>query len=269
MLDGMRRLACIALVVTTIAGGCAARRGANPSFNVTADEAQRALREMERSPRPLSRPVVVLDGMGPPLAASHLAGVLRRVTGDDRIVSVQFAFCGSLDACRRRAVAAVEKQFPSDDPNWTTEVDVIGISMGGVVGRNAAAPLAEGQTGKRLKVARLFTISSPHRGALMAALPPLIGPLQLELRQDSRFLRSLSEREDRRAYELVSYARLGDWVVGDANTAPEGVQPHWVPTPPLQDAHLLAFSDARIVADIARRLRDEPPFATDPPVPLP
>jgi hypothetical protein len=37
----------------------------------------------------------------------------------------------------------------------------------------------------------------------------------------------------------------------------------------LEDAHHLAFSDPRIVADIARRLRAEKPFAADPAEPLP
>ena len=37
----------------------------------------------------------------------------------------------------------------------------------------------------------------------------------------------------------------------------------------LQGAHLMASKDPRIVADIARRLRGEPPFATTPAEPLP
>jgi hypothetical protein len=69
------------------AGGCAGHAGNNPSFDVTAPEARRAMREMEASPRRLDRPVVVLDGMGPPLASAHLASVLRRTTGDTRVVA--------------------------------------------------------------------------------------------------------------------------------------------------------------------------------------
>jgi len=85
----------------------------------------------------------------------------------------------------------------SRPPACTSEVDVIGVSMGGVVGRCAAAPPPAGRLGKRLKIARLFTISSPHRGAVMASLlPPLIGPIQLELRKESTFLRALAQRED-------------------------------------------------------------------------
>ena len=248
---------CLSFTIVAVAtAGCVGHAGTNPSFDVTAPQARQAMREMAASPKPLARPVIVLDGMGPPLAS--------RVTG------VQFAFCFSLDDCRRRVIETVERLYPSADPDWTSEVDVIGVSMGGVVARCAAAPPEVRRAGKRLRVARLFTISSPHRGAVIASrLPPLIGPIQVELRQDSSFLRSLGQREDLASYELVPYVRLGDVIVGDANAAPENQLPHWLSTPPLEDAHLTAFADPRIVADIARRLRGEAPFAMDPRAPLP
>ena len=105
----------------------------------------------------------------------------------------------------------------------------------------------------------------------MAGLPalPFIGGVQADLRRGSQFLRTLSANEDPSSYELYSYVRLGDALVGTANASPPGRQAWWVPTPPLEDAHLTAFRDPRIVADIARRLRGEEPFATDPPQPLP
>ena len=43
----------------------------------------------------------------------------------------------------------------------------------------------------------------------------------------------------------------------------------WVANDPLQSAHLGAFTDPRILADIARRLRDESPYTTYPPDHLP
>jgi hypothetical protein len=42
-----------------------------------------------------------------------------------------------------------------------------------------------------------------------------------------------------------------------------------VPGKPFQDAHLMAMADPRIIADVARRLRGEPPLTSDPPEPLP
>src|SRR3954468_13171042 len=89
---------------------------ANRSFNVSALDARRSLREMRDWPRPLERPVVVLDGLGPPVASWLLAGELKHQTGDDRFVGVTFAFTGSFDDCRRRVVDAVERRFPCDDP---------------------------------------------------------------------------------------------------------------------------------------------------------
>src|SRR4051794_5585064 len=189
----------------------------NHSFNLSALDARRALREMRESPRGLERPVVVLDGLGPPSASWLLAGELKRETGDDRVVGATFVFDGSFEDCRRRLVDALEKRFPSSDPAETSEVDVVAVSMGGLVARYAAAPPPT-SAGKRLRIARLFTISSPHRGAAMAELPAAFGRKQLDMRSGSRFLHDLAEREVRgRPYELVPYARLGDLVVGEAN----------------------------------------------------
>jgi hypothetical protein len=122
-------------------------------------------------------------------------------------------------------------------------------------------------------MARLFTISTPHRGADLADLPALFGRLQLDMRERSDFLARLNRRNDagteQGRYELVPYTRLGDGVVGSHNTAPPGHTPLWVPNLPLEPSHLAGFTDPRIVADIARRLRGEPPLATGPPAPLP
>ena len=242
----------------------------NPSFDLAATDARKALREMRESPRALERPVIVLDGLGPPVASWLLADQVRRATGGDRrdVVGVTFAFSGSLAGCRRHLLDAVERHFPSDDPHFTREVDVVAMSMGGVVARYAAAPEPSAR-GKRLKIARLFTIGSPHVGADLAALPPVLGQLQLDLRERSPFLRALARREAAGDYELYPYVRLGDCIVGDTNAAPAGVTPLWLPNLPLEDAHLAAWADPRIVADIARRLRGERPFATEPPQPLP
>lgn len=241
----------------------------NPSFALSALDARKALREMRESPRPLGRPVVVVHGLGPPVGSWVLVHQLKALTRDDRVVSADYDCLASFEASRRRVVDEVERRFPGDDPACTREVDVVAVSMGGVLARYAAAPPA-GAPGKRLKIARLFTISSPHRGAEMASLPALLGDVQVGLRHDSPFLRELSRREATApAYEIVPYARLGDRVVGVENAAPEGRTPLWLPNLPLEAAHLAAFSDPRIVADIARRLRGEAPYATEPWQPLP
>ena len=258
----------LCLLAVACCSGCATGP-ANESFDLSATDARKALREMRESPRPLERPVVVIHGLGPPVGSWFLAHELRRLTGDRRVVTVSYDYLGTLDAARRRVVDAVGRRFPGDEPDSTGEVDVVAISMGGVVARDAAAPPA-GAAGKRLKIARLFTISAPHRGAEMAALPAFLGRTQRDLRAGSPFLRGLARREEESPpYEVIPYTRLGDCIVGARNAAPPGVMPLWLPNLLLEEAHLTAFSDPRIVADIARRLRGETPFATLPAAPLP
>ena len=298
----------LAIVVATLAlslaagalQGCTELGTVNRSFAVRSPDAQAALAEMADDREPLARPVVVLGGYSDPgIAAPRLAAELRKVLAERegaRVITVSFPFCVSFDQCRDRVIRAVDKLFPNpDDPTKTAEVDVIGISMGGLVARHAAAPEGGGTEGaRRLNVRRLFTVSSPHRGARLAALPTFsFGRLQGDMRAGSDFLTALDERECAAAlaasaaraedgvgggppdpfayidYELYPYVRLGDGIVGPENAAPAGMTPIWVPSLPLQDPHILASSDARIIADIARHLRDEPPFATYPPQPLP
>ena len=65
------------------------------------------------------------------------------------------------------------------------------------------------------------------------------------------------------------YSRLDDFIVGVENTSPPGKSPWWVANPPFSLAHVASCKDPRIIADIARRVRGEAPFATLPASPLP
>src|SRR5687768_4138365 len=136
----------------------------NPSFAVTVEAADAAIKEMRAAPRQLERPLLIIGGFwdpnfSPPLFRNHF----KKLAGDDHMmVTVSIGFCGSFAECRRRVIEAVEGKFPSADPEWTSEVDVIGASLGGLTARYAAAPSDDPKAGKRLKVKRLFSISSPH-----------------------------------------------------------------------------------------------------------
>ncbi len=264
----------VALVAAAAAAGGCATGPANPSFAVEPDDARRALRRMADARRPLRRPVVILGGFADPGIGPHF---VERTLGplvhdaDDRVLVVSFPLCTSFDACRRRVIDAVDRAFPCDEPGVTAEVDVIGLSMGGVVARYASAPRPAdggGAGGRRLRIARLFTVSSPHRGATLAALPALT-PLHADMRRGSAFLRALDDALPAGGYALYPYVRLGDAIVGERNAAPAGRSPYWVPNLPLEASHLQASRDPRILADIARRLRGEAPLASDPPAPLP
>ena len=123
--------------------GCVDFNRVNPSFAVSMTEAQRDLSALKEKQLPLKRPVVIVRGyMDPGLGPWLVAGRIRCVNGTGQTVYVAMPIWSDMDACRRLVVEAVEKCFPSDDPNFTTEVDAVGLSLGGVVCRYAASNIA-------------------------------------------------------------------------------------------------------------------------------
>jgi hypothetical protein len=254
-------------VLAATAGGCALDRPWNPSLPVTVADARQDLLEMADAPRPLARPLVVLGGIHDPgFIASGLRRRVARVTDDeDSIIAISFIVENTFDKCRDRVISEVEERYAHDDPTATVEVDVLAFSMGGLVARHAARPRPDG---KRLRIRRLFTISSPHRGARLARLPTLDARVK-DMRPGSEFLVALDEALAEADYELLTYARLHDVIVGAPNTSAPGVPPWWVASIPWTLTHMAAASDPRITADIARRLRGDEPVTLEPPFPMP
>ena len=264
------RLLVLVLLVGLGSCGCSSREPVNGSFPTTVACAKAELRRMRSDPMPLTRPVVVVGGwLDPGLASYWVANELRRATGDERITSVAFPAVFTFDRCRDRLLEHIEQAFPSSEPGATVEVDVVGVSMGGLVARYAAIE-SNGQSAaaRRLRMARLFTISTPHRGAEMASAPAL-DPRHVDMRPGSDLLRRLDAALPEAEYELLSYVRLGDVMVGPGNAAPVGATAWWVPNRPLAPAHMGAWSDQRILADVFLRLRGETPLSHTPPAPLP
>ena len=220
---------------------------------------------MESQPRELHRPLLVVGGiLDPGIASGWLKWEFGSLTGDRRIIAVSLGDCLTLQDCRTKIVAAVEEAFPSTSKDQTAEVDVVGYSLGGLASRFASSP---SQPGRRLCIARLFSISAPMRGAIAAENLPLIHPMQADLRPGSSMLASLNAIDLK--YPIYSYVCLNDTVIGDVNAALPGQTAWWLPDAPMTSAHNGAFYDPRILADIARRLRDEPSFAQSPPAALP
>lgn len=220
---------------------------------------------MRDDPRPAARPIVVIGGYSDPgIAAPYIAHAIRAclaphasvICGDTGIA------CG-IDEAGRRLIQSVQAKIPSENAAQTIEVDVIAVSMGGLVARAAALPREDGM---RLHIANLYTLGTPHRGARFAVVPTLETRVE-DMRAGSAFLRRLDDTS--RDYAVAPYARLGDVMVGEANAAPPGCEPWWVPTPILEPAHMLIFQDPRILADIARRIRSETPLTQEPAAPLP
>lgn len=261
------KMSCI-LSVPFLFPACAGKP-ANPSFQVTFSQAHKAVAEMRDEPRRLSRPLVIIGGFGdvnisPPLFKSFF----QNISCDSRIITVSVGLCQSFNECRQKVIEDVDRSCPSDDPMFTAEVDVVGASLGGLVARHAAAPSDDPSHPRRLNVARLFSISSPHSGATLAQLIAVTS-YHRDLRPNSAFLNRLAEQDADATYELYPYVRLHDEIVGAKNAAPPGMNPLWLPNPPLTLSHLGAMIDERILADIARRLRGEEPFAQAPATPLP
>jgi hypothetical protein len=250
-----------------MAGCTSSIQSANPSFALEVPAAKAALDEMHAHPKPLVRPVVVIGGIyDPGFQSSSMAAEVRKIAGDDApVLHITCALDGTFDRCAQRIIADVNKAWPSVDPQNTVEVDVIGFSMGGLVARYAASEDSAEKLGCRLHVNRLFTVSSPHQGASLAVVPTFDQRV-IDMRCDSDFLARLNAEPI--AYQLIPYARLGDKVVGEENAAPPGQVAWWLPKQGLA-SHMMAAHDPRILADIARRLRDEAAYTTEPRTPIP
>jgi len=252
--------------------GCASNGHVNPSFSISVQDAEEALDAMRDDPKPLDRPVLVIGGWAnTSLMTARLSGSFRNVAEDNAAIEhVSLLSCTSFDSCRQRIIKTVDETFGEPDATResgeTVEVDVVAYSMGGLAARYAAAPRID--DGRRLKVRRLFTIATPHRGAQMAPIARFEQRAS-DMLGGSAFLAMLDRVFADAEYEVIAYARLGDVIVGAANCAPPGVALWWVPNRTFEFSHHDAFRDPRIVADIARRLRGETPFTREPASPLP
>lgn len=242
--------------VLLMLGGCVGHGGVvNPSFPVTESDAQADERRMRADPKALERPVVVVGSFrGPdPIVESMTIRLARMTTGRRAdFLRIPTWFEGEIEVLALRTVEMVESAYPSGREDATVEVDVVGLSMGGLVARYAADRLE----GRRLKIRRLITIATPHRGAVMAPRSPLVEDRAVQdMYPRSLFLTKLDEAYDG-SYEIIPYARLGDGIVGTINTAPPGRRPIWTDRQGVT-SHLTVNEDRRILTDIARRLRGE------------
>ncbi|WP_432799026.1 esterase/lipase family protein [Poriferisphaera sp. WC338] len=271
------RAAMVVLITlcTFFAFGCGFNHRTNPAFATTHDQAKEELKDMEDNPVSLKRPVIILGGWGDPgFAPASMAKKIHKATGEnDDIITVNYFLTSSFDESARNTVKQVEKQFPSNDPDQTVEVDVIGFSMGGLVARYAAIPpkdVGPNAHTKRLNIKNLYTVSTPHQGARFAFLAAWFDSSARDMKPNSIFLEKLDEDlKQNNRYTMIPYTRLEDMTVGEHNTYPKGYNVIWVDNRPFQAAHGGAAGDRRIIADIARRLRHEQPLAAADQPPLP
>lgn len=231
----------------------------NPDYPATTAEVRAEMARMRANPVGLDRPVLVLSGWrSPPGASWSLARKIRSLTGTDhdRVAYMSYLWANDLDPLGDRVVSFVDEHWATDDPERTTEVDVVAISMGGLVARWAAADRGDGS--RRLRIHTLYTLATPHRGAKIAEPFP-VEPAAREMTAGSDFLAHLDSEFERADYEIVPYAVLHDWMVGATRAAPPGQDPIWTAGRVGLAHHLVSYED-RIVADIALRLRAEDPL---------
>lgn len=230
----------------------------NPDFPIPPGGLRAEVVRMMDLPRDAPRPIISLSGWRAlRFPAQLLASRLRRLVGNAETLAVSFTMVGSIEAAAAKVVERVSQRFPSASRGETVEVDVVGTSMGGLVARLAAIP----EIGRpRLRIARLFTLGTPHRGAAIAQRIA-VDASSRSMRGGSELLRRLDAALPGAGFELICYARLRDSWVDARNTAPVGREPFWVPGPLLLSHHTIT-NDRLIVCDIARRIRGEAPLAT-------
>ena len=241
--------------------GCITAPSTNPDYPATDQAVEAEYRRLREHPAPPPRPIVVLNGYRAPFwQASGVRSRLIELTGAaaDRVIYVSYFWSSDTADATRRAVEAVQAAWPSGRADQTVEGDVVGISMGGLIGRNAA--IAEPGRA-RLNVRRLFTLASPHLGPLLAEN---IAPdaAARDLAPGSAFLSRLDGALAAADYELVCYALLRDAWVGATRTAPPGRQPIWCAGPVIA-SHQSIGSNRRVLVDLARRLRGETPWCRE------
>jgi len=232
----------------------------NPDFPCTLAQAEDDIGRMRASPVGLVRPLLVLDGWhSPGVPAFGLGYRLMRATGAKRadVMAASYPWAFSLEAAAGFIRRAVQRR------GWAgREIDVVGVSMGGILARGLAADTLGAGSGW-FRPVRLITFVSPHRGAKLAEFCT-IDPASRQLRCGSASLAAIDGCHERRGYDLTCYALLRDWMVGATRTAPAGMHPYWVDPVrlvPRMIAHFASVYDARIIADVARRLRGEAPLA--------
>lgn len=236
-----------------------------PSVDPASREELRADAARMRAHRTgIARPIVILSGWHSPGIDLTLGRSLRSLTGahKDQTLAVSYPFATSVHGPAKKVLRRVAERFGVEGA-WTREVDVVAVSMGGLVARLAASDLLG--LSHRFRIARLFTLASPHRGSKMAARLR-IDRASRDMAPGSAFLEQLDAAWRRDPFEIIPYAVLGDWMVGARNTAPPGQYPRWFEGPAIVGHHTISSHRAIIIA-IARRLRDEEPLRQPSPAP--
>ncbi len=202
------------------------------------------------------RPVVFLSGYHSPSLPMRLfrrslvgLGALEGVYS--RVISYPLAWTVEMAAKKAERVIRA-------DPRLAGEIDVVGHSMGGIVARQLT-------TMESCKIRRLFTLATPHRGAILAQwVRPDAGTTQL--RAGSKLLAELDAALPlwrAQGGELCCYATLRDWMVGATRSTPLNEPLNWLDVHHVHArmlSHYVIVTDERIILDLALRLVGQAPL---------
>lgn len=260
-------------VLALVPFGCVPVGPSNPALSVSGQTLRTERQRMRADPVELERPVLILSGYrAMPSIADRLCHRIEGMTSqnNDDFLTISYTFGDDIHELAQRAVTEVQERWPSDDPDETIEVDVLAISMGGLVARHAAlshdqrpprANAAPTESFPRLNINRLFTYGSPHRGAILAE-KIAIDPAARAMKPNSVYINQLNTTWESVEYELIPYAHLHDGWVGATNTAPPGMDPFW-DRGRLLLSHFMVSGNPLFLVDTARRLRGEPALLTE------
>lgn len=244
------------LLVTSIPGRLM-HPVANPAFSLSKSELRAELARLAGNPVPLARPVIVLSGWRSPAMVSRaIVDRLCHLTSQrhNDFLPFWYPLKGDIEAVATHVREALAKRLTRLGGSPPGEIDIVAHSMGGLVARLIAAD--ENHTPR---IARLFTLGTPHRGARLAS-GITIDAAGRAMRPGSAFLASLDERLTHARFELFPYAHLRDRWVGARHSAPPERTPIWTGGTRFF-SHFSVTEDRLILADIARRLRGEPALA--------
>lgn len=135
------------------------------------------------TPPPLGKTVLLLHGLSDTQAIFNRMATHLRQAGY-AVFSLDFQPANAslgLEPLADQVADYISNHLPAPTP-----LDVVGFSMGGIVGRYYVQRL-----GGMQRVQRLITVASPHQGTLSAYTSPRLGSVQM--RPNSSFLQELNE----------------------------------------------------------------------------
>jgi pimeloyl-ACP methyl ester carboxylesterase len=158
----------------------------------------------------------------------------------------------NLGDIRRSAEHVAQKVESIVAQTGVAKVDIVGHSMGGLVGLYYVKRLGGGR-----RVRRLVLLGTPARGtwsALFGLVTAPLGLASLQLLPGSPFLRDLAETPMPAGVDVVSIGALRDWLAPVSTTVFEGVRHLSLPT-----GHSGLLVDVEVAERVAELLREPMP----------